>query len=747
MCRVVETPRRAWRFVVWLVVVSVLAPAWIGLGVARAAEVTTGVVLDPILNRTLGGGFNGMVAGVTETADGGFLVAGNFTSLDGDESIPNGLVRFDAEGNLDADFNDALGTGFGGMVRMVTRASGIYEGSFYVAGEFATLDGAPARYIARLDDRGVFDSTFSSITNASGIVDAVHQLADGDILLGGEINSVSGELVSKLARLSPDGEVDSEFTANLGEVEGVVWSIAEDQEGRILIGGGDLYSAGGRAVNPLMRLSARGEVDFEFNSPDSSGFMLGAVMSVKLDKSGRIMAAGGFSNIGTRPVGRLARFSSEGELDTAFNTSLGAGFSGGTIYSMNVTTDGMILVAGSFTSANGKPAGRLARVDVNGGLDTAFNDQLGAGFGGAELRAVRTMSSGIVVGGGFTSLNGDPSVPGRLARLVPGTIEMGTVGDQTATVGESVDLALRAGVAPESAVEFAASGLPAGITLNPATGQITGTPTEAGRYTILATVEVAPVGPSADVTFTWTVNMVPSVSGGPVPGVVGVPYRFDFEVAGSPVPSVTVADEASLPAGLTLSEAGVLSGIPTEAGDAEFTVVASNGVGADASATVSMRVDEAPAVETPWLEHVHPERLPGHVQVVTGGGFVPGEGVSFAMNSARVSLGAAVADDAGRVDWEFVVPDETAPGSHTLTASSESGVVVSATFVVVPHPTQADPGEQDDADEQLVGPGSQLAEPGSQLAWTGSQVGVAALIAATLIILGSVLVGRRRLIR
>jgi uncharacterized repeat protein (TIGR01451 family) len=61
----------------------------------------------------------------------------------------------------------------------------------------------------------------------------------------------------------------------------------------------------------------------------------------------------------------------------------------------------------------------------------------------------------------------------------------------------------------------------------------------------------------------------------------GAPYSYTFTATGNPSPTFAVAS-GSLPAGLTLSPAGVLSGTPTTAGTFTFTVSASNGIGSPA---------------------------------------------------------------------------------------------------------------------------------------------------------------------
>ncbi|WP_253841975.1 ExeM/NucH family extracellular endonuclease [Actinokineospora globicatena] len=67
-----------------------------------------------------------------------------------------------------------------------------------------------------------------------------------------------------------------------------------------------------------------------------------------------------------------------------------------------------------------------------------------------------------------------------------------------------------------------------------------------------------------------------AISGTPTPATVGEAYSFGFSLSGPAV--VTLAD-GTLPAGLFLSEEGVLSGTPTEAGERTFTVRATNAYG------------------------------------------------------------------------------------------------------------------------------------------------------------------------
>jgi hypothetical protein len=87
-------------------------------------------------------------------------------------------------------------------------------------------------------------------------------------------------------------------------------------------------------------------------------------------------------------------------------------------------------------------------------------------------------------------------------------------------------------------------------------------------------------------------SVAPSIANGPPPSpvIVGTPYSFTFNSTGSPAPTFSVT-AGTLPPGLSLSAAGVLSGTPTSAANGNFpniTVTASNGVPPNAQQTFSL---------------------------------------------------------------------------------------------------------------------------------------------------------------
>ena len=125
--------------------------------------------------------------------------------------------------------------------------------------------------------------------------------------------------------------------------------------------------------------------------------------------TGQFLVGGDFIRANDNTVRRLARFNSDGSLDSTFLPPLNF-----TVNAVLVLPDSKILVGGSFTSMNGVPASRFVRLNANGTLDATFNPG-GTGATGGVLAIVRQSDGKIIIGGGFTTYNG--ATANRIARL------------------------------------------------------------------------------------------------------------------------------------------------------------------------------------------------------------------------------------------------------------------------------------------------------------------------------------------
>ena len=144
--------------------------------------------------------------------------------------------------------------------------------------------------------------------------------------------------------------------------------------------------------------------------------------------------------------------------------------------------------------------------------------------------------------------------------------------------------------ASNTPTSFGAGGLPPGLTIDPATGIVGGTPTAAGNYqvTFLATNS----GGTGTATFTVTILPPAPVITSPTAAGATVGTAFSYQITASNNP--TAFNALGLPGGLTVNlTAGLISGTPTTAGTYQVTIAAAN-AGGPGSATLTLVVTAAP---------------------------------------------------------------------------------------------------------------------------------------------------------
>ena len=162
--------------------------------------------------------------------------------------------------------------------------------------------------------------------------------------------------------------------------------------------------------------------------------------------------------------------------------------------------------------------------------------------------------------------------------LNPATLPGGTLG-----VAYSQTTTASGGTAAYT-YSISVGALPAGLTINSSTGEISGTPTATGSSTFTVRAEDSSTGPAAPfaITRSYTVEIlappvtITSPAAGALPSATGgVAYSQSFVASGTVSP-YDFAHSGTLPNGMSLSTAGVLSGTPTAAGTFNFSVTATD---------------------------------------------------------------------------------------------------------------------------------------------------------------------------
>jgi hypothetical protein len=220
---------------------------------------------------------------------------------------------------------------------------------------------------------------------------------------------------------------------------------------------------------------------------------------------------------------------------------------------------------------------------------------------GASLsgRALTTASGAVTLSGGNT-IGGCSTAPAVCPAItvLPATLPNGTV-----AVAYSQILSGTGGTAPYTFAVTSGT-LPAGLTLT-AAGVLAGTPTTAGSstFTVTATdangctgvrtytivIAAAPIVPPICPVITLSPPTLP-------PGTVGVAYSQTITGSGGTAPYTFGVTSGTLPAGLTLTPAGVLAGTPTAAGSSTVTIRGTDANGCFASIVYTIVIAAAPII-------------------------------------------------------------------------------------------------------------------------------------------------------
>lgn len=345
-----------------------------------------------------GTGFNDYVNSTAIQTDGKIIVGGNFTSFNG--SIANKIVRLNQDGNTDVSFT--TNDGFNDLVSSVAIQN---DGKVLTAGTFTTYNNLPANYLARLNSTGDLDQFFNQGIGFNNFVLSVCVQQDQKIIAGGWFTSFAGVERNSIARLNEDGSNDASFNIGTGFNNGV-WTIAVQPDGKILVGG-NFTTFNGAPINRIARLNTDGTLDSSFDP--GLGFN-DWVRAIAIQDDGNIIVAGQFTSFNGVNANRLVRLNINGTIDPNF--SVGTGFNSN-VRTVNIQTDGKIVVGGTFTEYNGVSRNYITRLFQDGSLDTDFDIESGFSF---HVYNTSIQADGkIIAGGFFTSFNG--IVRNRIARL------------------------------------------------------------------------------------------------------------------------------------------------------------------------------------------------------------------------------------------------------------------------------------------------------------------------------------------
>jgi len=287
---------------------------------------------------------NGAVRAINRDSAGNFLLAGDFTAING--VLRSRAARLLPDLSVDPAFNPGTGPNFN--LFNIREAS---DGKIHVAGKHTAWNGDDLLgYHVRLNADGTVDSTFMSLAN-NWIHDAI-PLSDGKILLGGSSFNPDGDTTTNqdnyFFRINNDGTFDPHFE---GDVE-------LKSPTKLLIDGRDRIYTNSPFGNILNRFLNDGSLDVTFPAgrPD------GTVTSMFLDSENRLLVGGTFNRFDDEKHILLVRLRADDTIDEKFEVGSGPDQQ---IDAIAESADGSIWIGGAFSNYNGVFATNLIRLVGN----------------------------------------------------------------------------------------------------------------------------------------------------------------------------------------------------------------------------------------------------------------------------------------------------------------------------------------------------------------------------------------------
>ena len=371
------------------------------------------------------------------------------------------LARYTSTGVLDTGFGTggkvttAIGSGSDYGYAMTVQSD---DGKIVVAGEShngSNNDFALARYTAA----GVLDTGFGTggkVTTAIGTgndgANALALQSDGRIVLAGfSHNGRHNDFA--VARYTAAGALDTSFgrdadndntrdgyvTTAMGSQHSYGYAVALQPDGKLVVAGNGFNGTTKKEDFVLARFNADGTMDIGFGRDgvvitdfNSGASDYGEAVAVQSD--GKIVVAGR-SNKGNVKDFAVARYNSDGSLDTGFGTGgkVTTDFSSGEDrpYAIAVQSDNKIVVAGYANNGSDNDFA-MARYNADGSLDTGFGTggkvTTALGSGNDLIRAMTLLDDGKILVAGSAHIGSD--LDSALARYnSDGSLDSGFGGD------------------------------------------------------------------------------------------------------------------------------------------------------------------------------------------------------------------------------------------------------------------------------------------------------------------------------
>ncbi len=207
-------------------------------------------------NVTVGytGAAGGSITDAYMDGEDGVVLVGDFTSFD---DVPaSGIVRLDADGNVDRTFMQNIGTGVDGGITAIRFNKDL--GKAMIVGGFTSFNGKDRQHIAMLNSDGTLDETFAPRLFEGGAPNFATLLNKKKVVVSGTFNRYDGVPRQGFLVLDMDGAATQRFNVP-GVFGGQLQQVVEAETtfgsyGLLLIG--EIYRFNGERANNILMLEA-----------------------------------------------------------------------------------------------------------------------------------------------------------------------------------------------------------------------------------------------------------------------------------------------------------------------------------------------------------------------------------------------------------------------------------------------------------------------------------------------------------
>lgn len=333
---------------------------------------------------------NGPITSVVKLPDGKFIIAGSFSEFS--RRSAQGIARLNVNGSLDTmvvdvinpdvdtkplNGKDTISTFNGGFSGLVNYLFATSNNSLIAIGSFSLHRKIDYRYssrdnrsytytrvnnVAKLKPDGSLDSTFNyNNLGINGFVTGAVQLSDGRIVIVGKFSKYNTSEVKNIICLTPEGELDPLFMSNSG-TNADINSITYNKSLNRIVLTGLFNKYGDTNTGTVIHLDESGKVQSEFNFGNTG---TGVPFFAQVLNNGRTVVTGSFEEYNSIKRTGILILEKDGVAKQEYNNT--GGFFG-FIYTLVETKSALgnpaILMGGNIFSIDNRSVGNVVRIEI-----------------------------------------------------------------------------------------------------------------------------------------------------------------------------------------------------------------------------------------------------------------------------------------------------------------------------------------------------------------------------------------------